>query len=249
MSDPVTTAKGHEYDDYDLEVGGGLPRYHDWMMASFLPHLHGRVLEVGAGIGTISERYVDAAREVVLVEPAPTLHAKLARKFADKPHVHTAHAFLEGVVGRDLGGLRVEEGTFDTAIMVDVLEHIEDDEATLRTLFRLLKPGGKLLIFVPALPVLYGAVDAHIGHFRRYTRGSLERVIRAADFRIETLRYFDLLGTVPWFVNGRILKRKAVSDGGLRLYDRVIIPICEVVDRITGPKIGKNLVCIAEKSV
>ena len=247
MTETAATAGEHTYDDYDLEVGGGLPKYHSWMMASYLPHLRGKVLEIGAGIGSIAERYVDQVDDVLLIEPARNLHEKLARRFENKPNVRTAHAFLDDVVGKEFRGLRVDDASFDTVIMVDVLEHIEDDAGTLRTLYRLLKPGGKLLIFVPALPVLFGAIDASIGHFRRYTRRSLLRVVEGGGFRIQTLRYFDLLGTVPWFINGRILKQKTVNDEGLRFYDRVVIPICEAVDRLTGPRIGKNLICVADK--
>jgi len=245
--EPPTVTDGREYEASSLEVGGGLPRYHDWLMSFFTPHLHGRVLELGAGLGTVSARYVDRVDRSVLVEPATNLHAKLAARFASHPKVRTTCSFLDDVVGKSVGDWRVEPGSFDTAIMVNVLEHIEDDLSTAKTLYSLLKPGGVLLIFVPALPILYGELDRGVGHHRRYTKTSLGRVLERAGFEPASMRYFDLLGALPWFVTGRVLGRSSVGDGSAKVYDRFVIPACRLVDRLTGPRVGKNLICVARR--
>ncbi len=235
------------YEVRSLEVAAELPRYHDWLMRSFRPHLRGRVIEVGAGIGTVAADYVGSVQSALLVEPANNLHERLAARFAANANVKTACATLEEVCAGKVVGVRAEAGTFDTAIMVNVLEHIEDDGGVLRQLEALLQPAGKLLIFVPAVPFLFGALDRRVGHVRRYTRSTLLDVVRRSGFEVEELRYFDLLGMVPWFITGRVLRQATVGTGSAQFYDQFIVPLCQAVDVITQRPLGKNLICVARK--
>jgi SAM-dependent methyltransferase len=243
------TETNREYEQRTLEVGAALPRYTSWLLEDFRPHLKGRVIEVGAGIGNISERWIGDVDEAVLVEPARNLWETLKGRVAEgKSHVHAVCGMLHEVMGKTVDGARIEPGTFDAALMVNVLEHIPDDEAVLADLYRLLKPGGALLIFVPAMPFLYGALDERVGHVRRYTKHTLSRVFEAAGFRIERMRYFDLLGMLPWFVTGRLLRRPTIGEGSAGFYDKVVVPICAFVDDVTRPRVGKNLIAIGRKA-
>ncbi len=236
-----------DYELRSLELSAALPRYTDWVLADFRPYLRGRVIEVGAGIGTIARRYVEDVDEAVLVEPAANLCAHLTHNLREAANAHVLEGTLHDVFGKTIRGVTVAEGAFDTAILVNVLEHIEKDEDVLRLLHRLLKPGGVLLLFVPAMPFLYGAPDARMGHVRRYTRASLTRVIERAGFAVRSIRYFDLLGMIPWFVTGRLLGRSTMSPGSALFYDRYVVPFCKAFDAAARPRIGKNLVSIARK--
>jgi SAM-dependent methyltransferase len=131
--------------------------------------------------------------------------------------------------------------------MVNVLEHIDDDVDVLTDLHRLLKPGGALLIFVPAIPFLYGALDERLGHVRRYTRTSLSAAFVRAGFTVETMRYFDLLGMFPWLVTGRVLRRPSIGEGSASFYDKLVVPVCVWVDDLTRPRVGKNLIGIGRR--
>jgi hypothetical protein len=95
------------------------------------------------------------------------------------------------------------------------------------------------------LPVLYGTLDAMVHHHRRYTKASLRDVVEGAAFRVQLLRYFDVLGVVPWFVAGRVLKRRRFDEGPARVYDRFVVPIGSALERLYEPPLGKNLVCVA----
>ena len=243
----LARANPREYDLRTLEVGEDLPRYTEWLLEDFRPFLGGRVIEIGAGIGAIARRYVDDVDDALLVEPAPQLFNRLKESLHGRRRAHFANGTLEEVYGTTVDGIAVADGTFDTAVMVNVLEHIPDHANVLRLLFRLLKPGGALLVFVPAVPFLYGALDARVGHVRRYTRASLSEVVHGAGFTMKTLRYFDLLGMLPWLITGRLLRQSTVGSGSAKLYDQVIVPVCEAVDRAVRPRIGKNLVCVALK--
>jgi SAM-dependent methyltransferase len=154
---------------------------------------------------------------------------------------------LEEAMGGGTEGATLAPGSFDVAVMVNVLEHVEDDVALLRTLHALLRPGGTLVLFVPALSWLYGSLDRLVGHKRRYSRATLGSVVRRADFEVETLRYFDVLGVVPWFIAGRVLRQGAFDARAAGLYDRVAVPLGVVVERHLSPPLGKNVVCTSRR--
>lgn len=248
MSAPLETNPTF-YDGHDLEALTDLPHYVGWIARGFAGHLGGRVLEVGAGTGNFALAYADRVSEAVLLEPAQNLYPLLAARFADRPHVRPVRGLLEEWCQRapSRGGPSGEP--FDTALMVNVLEHIADDQGTVRRLAGLLRPGGKLLVFVPALPWLYGSLDACVHHFRRYTRSSLERLMRRAGLDVLSLRFFDVAGILPWLVAGRVLKQRGFNATAAWLYDRVVVPLASRLEQWLPVPLGKNLICVAQRPV
>lgn len=223
-----------------------LPRYTGWILEQFKDVLHGRVIEVGAGIGNVALRYLDQVDSALLVEPAANLCDKLRARVVNKPKVTVAQAFLHDVPPALTAQL------FDAAIVVNVLEHIPDDTAVLARLFELLRPGGALCIFVPAVPQLFGSLDEIVDHVRRYTRDELDAKLRAAGFEVRRLDYLDTLGIVPWFLAGRVFKRKKYDELGAKAYDRVGVPMTRALEAVLArvlPRtpIGKSLVAVAIK--
>jgi SAM-dependent methyltransferase len=225
------------YAGHDLEALAHLENYSGAILACFAPHVRGRVLEVGAGIGNFAATYLDKVDEALLVEPASNLFGRLDERFAASSRVRCFHGVLDDA--------DPQPGSFDAAVMVNVLEHVRDDAGTLRLLRRALRPDGRLLLFVPALPILYGAMDEEMGHCRRYTRRTLRRTVEDAGFAVERLDYFDVLGMLPWFVVGRVLRRRFVDPAAARLYDRVVVPGLSRLERVVRPPLGKNLVLVA----
>lgn len=84
-----------------------------------------------------------------------------------------------------------EGGTADLVLIMDVLEHVEDDAGLLADAWRLLRPGGHLLATVPADPSLWTAHDVAHGHHRRYTLSSFARLLSGAALTIRTISYFQ----------------------------------------------------------
>lgn len=228
-----------DYDPRSLEALQPLRRYHAWIRASFGDRLRGRVLEVGAGTGTFAETWIDEADEAWLLEPAGQPRATLTRRFGGRPRVHV----LPGTLADARGPIAAH--TLDTVVMVNVLEHLPDDVEALTLAQGLLGPAGGLCLFVPALPALYGSLDALVGHQRRYTPATLRKAVTAAGFTVETLRWFDLAGVVPWWVVGRVIRARSF-DGPLgALYDRWVVPWARAMESRFAPPLGKNLLCIA----
>jgi SAM-dependent methyltransferase len=235
------------YEGQDLEALADLPHYTGWILRGFAQHLRGRTLEVGAGTGNFSARYVDAVDEAVLLEPARNLYPTLRARFWGKPHVQVVSGLLEEWITRSPARGGPGERPFDAAVMVNVLEHIGDDHGTLQHLGELLRPGGKLLIFVPALAWLYGSLDALVHHYRRYSRSTLAQAVGRAGLEILSLRYFDLAGVLPWFITGRLLRQRKFSARAARLYDRLIVPLESRLERWLPLPLGKNLMCVAQR--
>lgn len=229
------------YEGRDLEVLADLPRYYNWIVDLFAPHIAGRGLEIGAGTGTISGRIRPYLDTLQLVEPSANLIPALESRFSDDESVSVAHATLEAYLAQTGGE------TYDTIAMVNVLEHIEDDAAALAGLFDALRPGGHLLIFVPALPFLYSALDRSVGHFRRYTRSTLRSPIEQAGFSIRILRYFDILGVGPWWLINTLGGATGFNPRLAGLYDAVGVPVTRAVETLVPPPLGKNLIAVAEK--
>jgi len=191
-----------------------------------------RVIDFGAGSGTFAIPCAAAGFAVTAVEPDDRLRAVLtAAGIAAVP---------------DAAALRNE--AFDYAYTLNVLEHIDADVEALCTLRAKLAPGGRLLVYVPAFPVLFTSMDAKVGHVRRYTSATLRASLTSAGFEVRTLRYADSLGfpaTLMFkaFDNGR----GDVNRGMLRFYDRLAFPISRALDALTHGWFGKNLLALAVK--
>ncbi len=179
----------------------GLVRYYEWLMSRITDAIGGRTLEIGAGIGTLSARVEPLCSDLVLVEPAANLYGYLETQFADLPNVSLCLGTLEQAK-EDYPG-RFEPG-FDTIVSFNVLEHIEDDVAMLRTAATVLRAGGHVVLFVPSLPFLYGTIDAQVGHHRRYTKTTLSEAVHSAGLTLQRIEYFDLLGIVVVHLRSRL---------------------------------------------
>src|SRR3989442_4745055 len=147
-----------------LERMAAAPRYNRWMFDRLRPWVGRRVLEIGAGIGNMSAFLVDQARvdRVVLTDTERYYLGRLRERFAGRPNVSVAELRLPKV------DPRLVAERLDTVVCLNVLEHIEDDGASLRALRGMLQPGGPLVLLVPALRGLHGTLDEALGQFRRY---------------------------------------------------------------------------------
>ena len=229
------------YDGADLEALAVLDNYTAWIVDHFRPYLGGDMVEFGAGTGNLSERLRPFARTLDLVEPSVNLIDPLRRRFAEADNVTVRHETLEAdIVGR-------ADASRDAVAMVNVLEHIADDAGTVAECHRILRPGGHLLIFVPALRQLFSDMDRLVGHLRRYHRPELRRVAEDAGFEVVNLRYFDFVGTFAWWLINGVMGKTAFDPRLAGLYDRAFVPVMRPVERLIPPPFGKNLVLIARR--
>jgi SAM-dependent methyltransferase len=230
------------YAGHDLEVLSGMTHYYAWIMDHFAPFVRGAMVEYGAGNGNISARLRPLAARLDLVEPSPRLVPLLRERFRSDAAVAVHESNLETHVAA------APASSYDCAVLVNVLEHIADDAAALRELLRVLKPGGALLLFVPALPFLFSRLDSFYGHFRRYRRDPLVRLVADAGFEVCCARYLDLLGVVPWWLLNTLGGAVTFNPALVRLYDRFGVPLTRGIERLfAAPPFGKNVLLIARK--
>jgi len=223
-----------------LERMAAAPRYNRWMFDRLRPWVGRRVLEIGAGIGNMSAFLVDQTRveRVVLTDTEPDYLGRLRERFARRSQVSVAELRLPAVSP----ALVAER--LDTVVCLNVLEHIEDDRASLRAMHDLLQPGGRLVLLVPSLRALYGTLDEALGHYRRYVPAELSEKLGAAGFRLRHLEYFNLAGVPGWWVAGRVLRRRLIPTGALRWYE-ALVPLFRL-ERLLPWRIGQSLIAIGE---
>jgi SAM-dependent methyltransferase len=219
---------------------GGAPNYNAWLGARFREHAGARVLEVGAGIGTITAQLEAGRERMIALEVEPFYVERLTNRFRGKPHVRP---YLADVALADWESLRSER--LDTLVLSNVLEHIEDDAAAVRRFRQVLVDGGRALFLVPALPALFGALDEAVGHFRRYTPESLRTVLEGNGFVLEKLEFMNLVGIPGWFFNGRVLRRRVLPPLQLRLYDQLAPYLARAEGLLPSLPVGMSLFAVA----
>lgn len=219
--------------DADLELSGeSAPNYLSWVAELCRVHLGHRVLEVGAGLGAITDRY-EQDREVVASDVSEPCLQALRERFADRPNVR--------VEDRDLRTLELDE-RFDSVLMVNVLEHIADDAGALRGLSALLVPGGNIVVYVPALNGLYGPLDQKLGHYRRYSVWRLREVFREAGLDPVDVRWVNFIAIPAWAAFGRGDVNDAQrSSKLLSLWDRTAVPVARSLEAHVRTPIGLNV--------
>ena len=137
----------------------------------------------------------------------------------------------------------------DLVYSANVLEHIEEDISALQDIAGQMKVGGRIAIYVPALPILFSDLDYSVGHVRRYRRKELIEKVQLAGFRVEKCFYNDSIGVLATFAVKTLGFNKYFKLGGtnsLLIYDRLIYPLSRLLDNL-GLKyvIGKNLILFA----
>ncbi len=192
-----------------------------------------RTIDFGAGIGTFAEMVRERAGiDITCIETDERQRATLRAKGFD------AFGNLDAL----------PDGCASFIYSLNVLEHIEDDASAFALLGRKLRPGGRLLIYVPAFEVLFSSMDRKVGHFRRYRRSRLLDLAREARLRVIAARYADSLG---WLA--ALLYRALGPDSGdidrqsVVMFDRLVFPVSRAVDTLAGRIAGKNVYMLAEK--
>jgi len=212
------------------------------VLDEFDRELGGRVLEVGAGTGTITRRLVERYPRVSVTALEPA--ANMARELLSFAAVHPRVEARETTLAAD----GVPAGSYDAVLYLNVLEHIEDDAEEVRAAAAALRPGGALLVFGPAHEWLYSDLDHKAGHYRRYRVSRLRSVARRAGLEVEKCRYFDVVGVLPYWLVYRVLRHTEITGSTTWAYDRLIVPVSRLLQRIIGdPPVGKNVIMVARK--
>ncbi len=218
----------------------GATSYHRWIFEQMKPFLRGNILEVGCGIGNLTGWLLHQGR--VLATDVKEDYLDIIReKYRDHPNLIRT---LIWDIREDPA--EIFHHHFDTIVCSNVLEHVEDDDLVLRHYYELLSSGGRLILLVPALKVLYNHLDRGLGHFRRYGRKELIQKLTHNGFKICHLKYFNLFGILGWFLNGTLLRRPLLPAGQIELFNRMV-PLFIMIEKIIPKWVGQSLIAVGGK--
>jgi SAM-dependent methyltransferase len=250
--DPARSAAGERPSAQPLESDGtgytienrlggtAAPHYRAWQIEMVRAYCGRRVLELGPGMGHFAAE-LDALGldRLVLADVEDYALEHLRAKYHGRDDVDVVRLEVPGPV-------EVGEPV-DTIVAMNVVEHIDDDIGALRDLATALVPGGRVVIWVPGYPQLYGEFDRKVGHVRRHTPKTLTDHVTRAGLDVEVCRPVNLFGGFAWWL--------AVRRGGVGypkpwlvwLYDNVGIPATRLLERFVRPPFGQTVFCVASK--
>ncbi len=235
-----------KYAGSELELFEKARNWKAYWRAQIAEFVRGEVLEVGAGIGANTLALADLTYERwTCLEPDAVLAARIELPPGGR------HQTAVGTIGDLSADTKFETILYDTILYIDVLEHIEDDRGEMARAAVRLKPGGALIVMVPAHPFLFTPFDAAIGHFRRYTRASLLAASRSADpqpLRTEKLVYLDAAGMLASAANRVLLRSAMPTERQILTWDRLLVPVSRLIDPLFAGRVGKNVLGIWRKA-
>jgi SAM-dependent methyltransferase len=138
-----------------------------------------------------------------------------------------------------------ERADYSAVVALNVLEHIEDDTGALRSFAGLVRPGGHVIMVVPAFPSAMSDFDRAIGHYRRYRVGGMTETLRAAGLEPVSVRYVNAIGLLGWYVLVKTLKGRPKEGLPLRIFDGRVVPLLRRVEARRPPPWGQSVFAVA----
>lgn len=209
--------------------------YHRWLTGLARPHLGEHPVELGSGLGDYAETWLaDGLPSITLTELDPVRLSGLQRRFEGDGRVEAISLDVFDPPSRQHSSL----------VAFNVLEHIDDDSGALSSAHRLLRPGGRVIMFVPAFPFAMGEFDRKVGHFRRYRKRTLRAAYEAAGLVVDDIRYINAPGLFAWSLGVRLLRMTPSDSPLVRLWDRLITPAAMFLERRVQMPFGQSLLAV-----
>ncbi|MBI2596951.1 class I SAM-dependent methyltransferase [Candidatus Daviesbacteria bacterium] len=210
--------------------------YNKWTLSKFRKYLKGEILEIGCGIGNFTS---------TLSKFGKVTSIDIDKHLIDISRKNNSYNIQVGFGNIEKGQYFFKEKLFDTVVCINVLEHINNDTEALKNMFKLLKKGGNLILLVPIYDFLFGEIDKAVLHFRRYNPDNLVKEMQEIGYTVISHRKLNFIGAIGWFISGRILKNKQITEGKIKLFN-LFSPLL-YLENIIEPPIGTSILVIVEK--
>jgi ubiquinone/menaquinone biosynthesis C-methylase UbiE len=206
-----------------------------WFIELALPYLGDNPIEIGSGLGDYALEWSEHLPRFTATEADPDRLVLLKERLADHPTIDVRQMLLP----------TTETGDYTAAVSYNVLEHIEDHATALRSMATLVKPGGKVILIVPAFMFAMSNVDIATGHVRRYTKKTMRAVMAEAGLEIEKLHYANALGLIGYYAATSIFKLAPKEGPMVKIYDSVVLPVTKAMESVVRPPFGQSVFVVA----
>ncbi len=200
-----------------LDVLANAPNFNRWMADTIKPYLGKCTMELGAGIGNLSLQLSRGTNRYLATDLDLEHLSRLRNRLQHRRNVEVHRCDLECT--KDFAPF---QGSFDSVVCLNVLEHVSDDLLGLSNIRSVLLPGGRALVLVPEGMSVYGTLDEVLGHHRRYSEEELRSKMEQVGFRVDRILKFNRITRPAWFVNGRILKKRTFSRFQICVFDSLV---------------------------
>jgi SAM-dependent methyltransferase len=228
----------YRYVGSELELFSAATNWKSYLASVLSRFIAGRVLEVGAGIGSnIAYLHTALVREWTSLEP----DGDFARRIDERVSAGELPPTCRVIAGT-IECIN-QAARFDTILYIDVLEHIAEDAAELARACRHLAAEGSLIVLAPAHQFLFSPFDTAIGHYRRYNQETL-RALTPPGCHFDICLMLDCAGFFASLANAVLLSNAFPSKRQIAVWDRLLVPISRTLDRRIGHRLGKTIVAV-----
>ena len=227
-----------------LQAISNANKFNRWMYENIRPYIKGNVLEIGSGIGNISE-YLLNEHKATLSDINPDYCHYLQNRFK-------GNVSLEGIMGIDLVDTEFDikyagiTKKYGTVVLLNVIEHIKEHDKALINIQKLLSSGGRLIMLAPSYEALYCKIDKGLGHYRRYTKDTMQLLLENNGFNVVHSQYFNFTGILGWYVFGKLLGKEKIGNGEMKVYE-TLVPIIKIIDQLTNRVAGLSIIQVGIK--
>ncbi|HEX7903229.1 MAG TPA: methyltransferase domain-containing protein [Chitinophagaceae bacterium] len=227
-----------------LQVISKASKFNQWMYETIRPYTKGNILETGSGLGNISAFFVADGANITLSDTEKIYIDFLKLTFSKGSQI-------KEILQIDLQHPSFEteysslKNRYDSIILINVLEHLPDDEAAIRNCHFLLRQKGTMVILTPAYSFLYSRLDKALGHCRRYTYLNLRLLVNSNCFYVSKGFYFNALGIIAWLY-GKFIGLKTIPANKMNMFNK-LTPLARLIDNLAFNRIGLSVIIVGEK--
>jgi hypothetical protein len=207
-----------------------------WFVELALPYLGDNPIEIGSGLGDYALEWAEHLPRFTATEADPDRLVQLKERLAGHPTIDVRQMLLPTT---DAGG------DYSAAVSYNVLEHIDDHIGALRSMGTLVRPGGRVILIVPAFMFAMSQVDIATGHVRRYTKKTMRAALEGAGLEVERLHYANALGLIGYYGATSIFKLAPKEGPMVKVYDSVVLPVTKAAESIVRPPFGQSVFAVA----
>jgi ubiquinone/menaquinone biosynthesis C-methylase UbiE len=206
-----------------------------WFVELAVPYLGDNPIEIGSGLGDYALEWAPRFGRFTATEADPDRLIRLKERMADHPTVDVREMLLP----------TEETGDYSAAVSYNVLEHIEDHVGALRSISKLVRPGGAIVLIVPAFMFAMSDVDIATGHVRRYTKKTMRAALTDAGLEVERLQYANALGLLGYYMATSVFKLTPKEGAMVKVYDKLVLPVTKAAESIVRPPFGQSVFAVA----